>query len=192
MAARRRRRSWRSSYGRRRARQVWVNFVGQNVSGPTSGTVADEVLLSETEYGDSTAIAREKCRVSRILFEFGLYKLVPLDGTFNAELYDMWLSVTTPDQHAADITAALQYTQVPNSGSRVIRAASKLLKTAALSTAVGWTPPAPSLTWKVNLKTNIWLTEPQALYFNLKNTSVEGTPDATEYWYRSRLLVERG
>jgi len=190
MAARRRRgHSWRSS-NRTKAKTSWFEDSAQNFVAPTTGTVGDDPLLASTDWS-FLSVSKEKATIKRIILAVGVYCTNPLQAAPDVSLWDVWLDVAPPDVHASNVTAAIGYGGALTTSARVIRGVTKTTRNGGSSTAVGYGQPQSGFQISWNLRTNIRLTDPDGLYLNIKHTAVEGTSEAYEYWFRSRVLYVR-
>lgn len=189
MAYRKRGRRWASSR-RRSSRLVWFETSISNTNGPINGVVDSEPLLAPGDYQINADARKERIRVHRVIIAMGLYSTTPSQASFDASIFDCWLSAESSDVHAANVTAGLGYTAALLTDSRIVRAATKQLLTTQQVTAVGFPPPVARFSLSWNVKTKLVLTSPDTLYFNLKNSQLEGSTDVTEWWLRSRVLYE--
>lgn len=194
MAAKRKRgRTWASSR-RQKAHGVWFGDFATGTSAPTANTADSDALLSSSDYGAAApnGTQRERVRVKRIIFDVQWNATgVNAAGGGNFSV-DFALVAASGDIMSSIVTSNLNLVSLYDTDSRVIRGHHVVMQEAMQATAVGAYQPPRAPRWRVSLKTNFLLTEPQTLYFYQKRSvDLDSTSDTYEYSYRSRVYFER-
>jgi len=188
--AKRKRTVWRSS-ARRRANLVWISDSADGIPAPSTATVTDDNIFDSSDW-ESNVGRGEKVRLVRILFHVWWNAdsngVQPVNGA-SANI-DMGLVVISPDDQAAAFTAGLRIQDYRSLDAKVLREHSIGYSEADQVTAVGVVRPARLPDWRCNMRCNLVLREPQALYFVQKLIDIEANTGVYEYSYRASMLYE--